>query len=528
MSIFKKLNLWIVLIVFSACFLSFLSNNIILSLLIPLLSSLLITVLLNKQIKMVRNYIEEIANGNVAVKQNNWISSEFSDLISSINSLSLELRNMIGKMLITSEKLHVLIESLKKTGHEVAISFEDVAKTINDMASSIDIQTKESYETKNATKMLVDDSNEINIYANKTSDLTNEMNEVILQNFDNYNELINKLTENANFNLKISSEIKSLQSQIREINGIIDIIKEISDRTNLLALNASIEAARAGEAGKGFVVVAEEVRKLADGSNNASEEINVIIKKVVEEIDTLSANINIETEKFNESIKFANKSKNEINTVKNSVASTIDAVENIRNLCTHQLERANEVFSLIDAISNASKDINKGIDETASISEEQVANLQQISASLDSIYEISEKLKTTVDNYKSKLIIDNDTMNDIKKTVDLVKDFIENNNYTALDQITENDLLNLEKQNSKFELVSLIDEKGLAFKFSRDIGTDSVDVSYRPFYKESIKGKDYISKPYISSASNNYCVTISTPIKHDKKILGIIVVDIRL
>ena len=64
--------------------------------------------------------------------------------------------------------------------------------------------------------------------------------------------------------------------------------------------------------------------------------------------------------------------------------------------------------------------------------------------------------------------------------------------------------------------------------FSQDVGATSVDASHRPFYKVGITGKDYRSEPYISSMTNDYCITVSTPVKHDGKIVGVLMIDITL
>lgn len=525
----KNLMFLIFSIILISCLLSaFLSEFLILAFILPLIATVLILILLKSQIHMIEDYINDINRGSTSLKENKSISKSFRPIINSINNLNLDLRSLIGEMLITSEKIHILIDDLRSNAREISTASENVAVTIDDMALSIEKQSKMAHESKESTEDLVNDSNEINKYANNTNDLAIDMDKTIDKNFNSYNELINRMKKNSNFNLKIVDEIQDLQRQMKEIHSIIDIIKEISERTNLLALNASIEAARAGDAGRGFVVVAEEVRKLADGSNEASNKINLIIQGVVNKINELSKNISKEADNFNQDINFADKSKKETQKVKIAVEDTIKSVKRISGLCMGQVKSSNEVFELIEFISKSSEESTANIEETAALSQEQSASVQQMYSSLESLYNLSEGLNKTVENYKSKLTVSSSAKKSIINCLNLTKDFLESKSYSALHNIEVNELKDLASKNDKFELVTLIDDSGIAFKFSKDIGSESVDVSYRPFFKEAIKGKDFISKPYISLVNNDYCVTVSTPVIHNDNILGVIVADINI
>jgi hypothetical protein len=106
---------------------------------------------------------------------------------------------------------------------------------------------------------------------------------------DNLDGFIQRLNDTA-------SAVEKLHDRTGEIDGIVNLIKEIADQTNLLALNAAIEAARAGEMGRGFAVVADEVRKLAERTRGATEEISVLVKTVQNEAYAVRSQVQIDPE----------------------------------------------------------------------------------------------------------------------------------------------------------------------------------------------------------------------------------------
>ena len=109
--------------------------------------------------------------------------------------------------------------------------------------------------------------------------------------------MTNMLEENGKLNLDYSRSIEAILENTATINKITEDIQYISDQTNLLALNAAIEAARAGEHGRGFSVVAEEVRKLSDRTNQASNDITQIVGKVNDSVEAISKSLSENREK---------------------------------------------------------------------------------------------------------------------------------------------------------------------------------------------------------------------------------------
>ncbi|MHC8520144.1 methyl-accepting chemotaxis protein [Rossellomorea sp. H39__3] len=183
-------------------------------------------------------------------------------------------------------------------------------------------------------------------------------------------------------NSQISHErLMTLENKIVAINRDIDLIKDISDQTNLLSLNASIEAARAGEAGKGFAVVAEEVQNLARLTDSNVKTINQAIQE-----------INQQTAEMMDANKEVN---SDIEDGVNLVATSGELFETIFHGVQGLSDEVRKMVSSMDTVQSNTKDSIESIHEIAAISEEGVATLQEIASS-------SEQQNTTVRTLQTK------------------------------------------------------------------------------------------------------------------------------
>ncbi len=482
--------------------------------------------LLLSDLKKVGLFVKELKRGNVSVKFPSGLSSEFAEVTHTVEDMTKDVRGLIGKMLIASEKLIVEIKIISERGGHISESSERVASHITEIASSMSTVMHETNNTQNSTHNLLNDINHVLRCADETISVSKEMRQAIQDNAEHSKILASKLKESAVNTLHHSEEIQSLQSQMKAIDEMTHIITDISSRTNLLALNASIEAARAGDAGKGFAVVASEVRLLAEQSNLSTDNIVTITKTLTQKINFVSSELMKSATLSTENTRYADESIRVMDRVQHSVDQTLGSVTTIKTLCQEQSKQAELLFKLVEGINVSSSEISSSIQNSAALSEEQASTMMDMTHSLDQLYGVSQDLDNHMGEYRQGLTIDAKTTEKIKITLKKMRGYSAEWQLTNIKDVKPQILEKLQADNG-FQFVAVCTAQGLSYAFSqKNTGSEGIDISFRPFYIASVKGDDYVSDPYISMITNDFCITLAAPLLINNRIEGIIVVDL--
>ncbi|MFP6240711.1 methyl-accepting chemotaxis protein TlpB [Helicobacter pylori] len=210
-------------------------------------------------------------------------------------------------------------DEISQVGHGVNLFVEN-ARLIMEEIKGISTFNKTSMDklvqiTQETQKSMKDSSTTLNSVKNKATDIASMMNisieqsqglrkrlietqGLVKESKDAIGDLFSQITESAHTEEELSNKVEQLSRNADDVKSILDIINDIADQTNLLALNAAIEAARAGEHGRGFAVVADEVRNLAGRTQKSLAEINSTIMVIVQEINAVSSQMNLNSQKM--------------------------------------------------------------------------------------------------------------------------------------------------------------------------------------------------------------------------------------
>ncbi|WP_120931734.1 methyl-accepting chemotaxis protein TlpB [Helicobacter pylori] len=210
-------------------------------------------------------------------------------------------------------------DEISQVGRGINLFVEN-ARLIMEEIKGISTSNKTSMDklvqiAQETQKSMKDSSTTLNSVKNKATDVVSMMNisieqsqglrkrlietqGLVKESKDAIGDLFSQITESAHTEEELSSKVEQLSRNADDVKSILDIINDIADQTNLLALNAAIEAARAGEHGRGFAVVADEVRNLAGRTQKSLAEINSTIMVIVQEINDVSSQMNLNSQKM--------------------------------------------------------------------------------------------------------------------------------------------------------------------------------------------------------------------------------------
>lgn len=356
----------------------------------------------NRNIKETMNQMENFANGDLTTRLTLKTKDEFGLLANAFNEMAEKLSAIMEKVGNSSEQVAATSQQLTASSMEVSQATEVVTESISDIATGVVEQNEMTTDVRGFSSNILE----------KMADIKNSMDEVDTsaqysqqksdygqQSVMNVIEQMNVITENTQ---ALSDKVQQLNHNNESIVAAVSVIKAIAEQTNLLALNASIEAARAGEAGKGFSVVAEEVRKLADESNQAAIEI----ENVVMEMSTSTLEIEEDIKRNVQSVTHGKERVDVARETFQQIIESIVIVHEQTNMVLSAIHGVTEdVEKLVVEMDEISKVSNESTDHVQSIAascEEQNAAMEEVAAASSHLAKMAIELQETISTFKYK------------------------------------------------------------------------------------------------------------------------------
>lgn len=352
-----------------------------------------------QRLRTIRAATAEAEKGDLTVRVDDTVNDEVGFLAGSFNRIITAQGDLVKMIRAVVMNLTEMSEQIAGTASEMASSSSEIVRTTQRMTEGINQQHEEldttittgktlsevSYDVVNNVKKI----EEFSVGVSSSASSASSQSDVVIRNMELIGERYGYLT----------TLMAKLQVISNMINKIVNTIDSIAEKINILSLNASIEAARAGESGRGFSIVADEVKKLADSSQNSASEIARIIKEMMESIQTVTVSTEEVNKAINDGSVVVKSTAESLSGISRSVLELNDAIKNIKEIISREEQQITNIIKQVESAHGIAEENTTASEEILASIQEQSAATEEFSATSEELVSVANRLKDMVESF---------------------------------------------------------------------------------------------------------------------------------
>ncbi|MFP7170366.1 methyl-accepting chemotaxis protein [Terribacillus halophilus] len=380
--------------------------SIILVTMLSIILGIVLSILLLKSIlvplRSLNRQLEDIAEGDADLTQQVMVRSkdEFGQLADSFNAFVRSLAGIIKQISSSSQQVAAASEELSASSEQSRATSDQISQSMQGIALT---STEQSAMTEKSAQSITEILKSLSNVADNTNNIAEHssyMKDKAEAGASSVNMMSEQMTLIDQSVREAGDGLETLVKSTTEISNISSLITDISEQTNLLALNAAIEAARAGEQGKGFAVVAEEVRKLADETNQSAGTIKQLVSAIETDSKETVNNITNVQHNVDTGMNHAQETQEQFNEIVGLVEQVTAEIQEMA-AATQQLTASVEgIQHTISTLETGAQETSSSSQAIASATQEQLSSMEDISNAAVSLSDLAEELQVIVNRFK--------------------------------------------------------------------------------------------------------------------------------
>lgn len=379
-------------------------QNLAIILVVALLLSLLFAKLTLRAIERpLENLVvaaDQLGSGDLNVSVNGRMPDEFRVLANAFTGMAGRMRDIVGETVRTANRIGQSAADLSSISEQVAASSGEVSTAMIGITNGAEEQAFGLGTVDQALERMREGAAQIEESSRRVVDVSTQIEELATVKREDIGSALAMLLELREVVRNAAREVNALSRASEKISTFVGTIQGLARQTNLLALNAAIEAARAGEHGRGFAVVADEVRKLADGSARAAQEVDTTVSQIREQIDTFVGTM----EKGFSRVAGVEETSKGAEAAFEEILAAVEHVREAANRVVQSAETNRTAFETVeDAVRNvgaAAESHAASAQEVSAAAEEQSAATQEMSAASVELLGAADRLKQLVSGFR--------------------------------------------------------------------------------------------------------------------------------